>query len=233
MLSPVQKELISELELVWIRHGELPDGRELVRRYNGKLESGTLTIDDLYDPIFLKALHDRGIALPRPNKSNLTQEQMSAAITMANYMDDRSWNKKLKDLGISPTQWAGWIKNKEFKQFLEEVSTLDFEGNVQLAHQGLMKAMDAGKTDAIKFYLEATGRYSGQDSEVQNLRAVVSRLLDSIQRNVKDPETIQKIANEFDHIIKGEPVLQQPQSELGGVIKKPTNVIEMPSRPEI
>lgn len=158
--------------------------------------------ESLQHDIFLKALHNRGIILPSVH-DELTNEQLAAISVVCNFADQRSRSAKLRSLGITATKWQGWMKNKSFKKYLHDLSATNFQDNVHVAHEGLLKAVDRGSVDAIRFYLESTGRYTQSSAESQNIKIILARVIESIQKHVKDPNVLRAIAQDFELIMAG------------------------------
>lgn len=178
------------IQIYWHQKGLFPTKKEFEKN-NPLCELETL----LKHPTFQLALANRGID-HRPD-GNLTAEQSAAIIAVCNYADRRSQTTKLRALGIGPEKWKGWLRNKKFKDFLHSMAASDFHDSLNIAYAGLMRAVEKGNVDAIKFYLELTGRYTPTSVNEQNTKVVVSRLIESIQRHVKDPLALQRIVSDF------------------------------------
>lgn len=168
---------------------------------------------------FRLALNNRGITVPintvNPEvPTSLTQEQLAAILTVVDWNNPKPRHIKLKELGISQVKWYGWLKNSNFKSFLHEMSTTNLHDQLNVAHEGIYKAIDRGDINAIKFYLEATGRYTQQTATTQNLQTILAKIVESIQRHIKNPEILRSIALDFEAIMKGEdPPVEQMQLE--------------------
>jgi hypothetical protein len=170
----------------------------------------------LRNPTFRTALINRGIKIPvEPGQRirDLTDEQVAAIATVLNFEDKRSRSAKLKSLGISPVQWMGWMKEPKFKKFLHQLSRENFQDSVHVAHEGMLRAVDRGDTNAIKFYMELTGRYTQSTPSEQNIRIILARVIESIQRHVQDPDILRAIATDFDAIMRGEVPVEKRQIE--------------------
>lgn len=153
---------------------------------------------------FKLALKNRGIHIDRP--SELTDEMVAAILAVTTYRDGRSTNAKLKDLGISLAQWQGWMKIPRFKKYFHARSKEVFDDSVDVAHKGLLKALDRGDVNANKFYMELTGRWTPTSTSEVNVKLVLARLIEVIQLFVDDPIKLQLIAVGFDAVMKGEPI---------------------------
>lgn len=159
---------------------------------------------------FVNGLLNRGIDIPSAvDHEYLSPVQIAAVSSILNWDDKRSRSTKLKELGVSTTQWTGWQRSKKFREYLVSISSENFEDAVDHAHEGLLKAVDKGNTEAIKYFMEVTGRYTASNAEVMNLKVVMTRLIESIQRNVNDPIILAAIERDFELILGG---AQPPQA---------------------
>lgn len=217
-LNKLQLDVITYIEQIHTKSGKFPTYRKLMNLFED--EPGFDINAYLKHPTFRLALVNRGISAPyslntgtpeegqyEPPK-NFSREQMAAITTVINFEDKRPRTVKLKELGISPAQWQGWMRDEHFKTYLQEVSTSTLQDNLYVANEGLMKAVDRGDINAIKLYLEITGRHSDDVPAMRNLKVMLSRLIESVQRHV-DPATMRLIAQDFDMIQAGGiPVVQ-------------------------
>lgn len=201
-LTPEMLEVIAYIEHHWYKHEQFPPVGFIKKHF------AEFNLDAaLAHETFVLALVNRGITVPKVGKDtipiDLTPEQIAAILTVLDFDDRRSRTAKLKALDIPPTKWAGWLKDKNFTNFLQQISTTRFQDSVHVAHEGLFKAMDRGDTNAIKFYMEATGRYTANTATSQNIRLILARVVESIQRHIKDPAVLRAISNDFDEIMRG------------------------------
>lgn len=193
-----------------------PRVSEIERHYFEYNKLPPMSPDEVMDSALISQLSQRGVAVGR----DIDEEQLSALIAVTNFDDRRSRARKLSDMGISVSRWNGWKRNPRFKALLEKFSTDEFNSSLNVAHEGLVKAMDRGQTEAIKFYMEHTGR--AETPKEQNLKVVVTRLVESIQRHVRDPEVLKAIGNDLDRILNPPPkqdkvhIVEEPQDLLGG-----------------
>jgi hypothetical protein len=203
-LTSEQLSLVNWIEQYWHRHGEFPKPGALRNRFGAELDVNAL----LEHKTFRLSMINRGVVLPDPSylPEELTAEQVNAALRFLDIEDKRSLQTKLKEIGVSTTQWYAWMKDPKFKEFVLSNSTKDFEESLHLAQQGLIRAIDRGETHAIKFYYELTGRHDSNTSSVGNIKVVLAQIIEAIQRHVKDPEVLRSISNDFDIILGGRPV---------------------------
>lgn len=209
-------QVIGWIEQYWLTRGKFPPvGRikETYPRFNLK--------NALKHNTFRLALDNRGITIPPDTLlegeiervADLTNEQIAAISVYVNFADPRSRTRKLSEMGIPPSKWNGWLQNKNFTDFLHELSTRNFTNSLSVAQEGLLKAVDRGDTNAVKLYMEMTGRYTANSGQNQNVRVIVARVVESIQKHVKDPNVLRAIANDFEVIMRGETIINE-QKEL-------------------
>lgn len=225
MLSQEKQDALRKIETHW--------------HYRNKLL--TAGIPKLYwqDPNFVKAIRERGIPYrsaigeivtstasgppvgPKFSSGDvpdLDDQQLAAITTITNFDDRRSRSAKLQDLGISSAKFAGWMRDPEFKEVLQKISNEVIQDSVHIANEGLLKAVDRGDTNAVKYWREVTGRASSQTE--LNLRLVLQRLVESIQRHVKDEAVLRSIQEDFSRITAGEAAAELPPApvRLGDLI---------------
>lgn len=144
-------------------------------------------------------LSARGIA-PSKADSRLSDEQLAAANLILNYTDRRSKARKLEALGITPTKWDGWLRDKTFKEYLNNRTGAMLDNNTDVAHTGLLGAVERGESQALKLYYEMTGLYRA-DSPQANINVIMTLLIEVIQREVNDPDVLRRIAAGFELVM--------------------------------
>lgn len=156
--------------------------------------------------LFKQSMESRGIVVNYDRYSqlnnvyDLTPRQMAAASVMMNLVDRRSNEKKLRDLGISTEEWTNWTQDAKFAEYLRERSEVLIANSVHEAHVGLLRGVQQGNTASIKLYYELTGRYNPQEEQTVNIRLVIGRVLEAIQKHVRDPEKLNALAVEMSQI---------------------------------
>ncbi len=144
-------------------------------------------------------LRQRGIAPSKAN-SRLSDEQLAAANLILNFADRRSKATKLKALGLTPTQWDGWLRQKNFKEYLNNRTGEMLDNNHDVANTGLLSAVERGEAQALKLYYEMTGIYK-QDSPQANINVIMTLLIEVIQREVNDSDVLRRIAAGFELVM--------------------------------
>ncbi len=185
----------------------------------------------LQNDSFRRALTNRGIRLPKGGDSDdssedsadltsITQQQTAAVLTIVNFNDKRTRNTKLKDLGISVSTWNGWLKDETFRNFYFSQATKQFGDALPIAQESLIRAMENGKVEGIKYYMELMGKGpTSGESAGHNVRMVIQRLVEVLQLHIQDPDVLGAIGLDFDRVLKGEaPVGPQNAILAQGVI---------------
>lgn len=199
-LTSEELEAVDFCEEYWHQYRRFPTKQEIAKVYEPPVENL------LNHPTVRLSLERRGLTVPAEESdlpTGLSKLQVIAALKYLDMEDKRSLSTKLKEVGVTTTQWYGWMKSQRFKNFVLDNSAVDFEEALHEAQQGLRRAMERGETTAIKFYYELTKRYNSNEGEIGNLKVVIAQILEAVQRHVTDPETMQLIANDFGMILGG------------------------------
>ena len=196
-LTTLQMQVLSFIEEFWHKFHKFPS----VDVVCDKFPSFNLNTN-LKDPTFAQSLENRGIIIDSSVRG-LTEDQIAAILCLSDFEDKRSRARKLRDLGLTSTKWNGWLKDKAFRNFLHNQFAFNFEESTHVAQDALVRAMDKGDTNAIKFYMEMTGQYTQQAPQMVNIKLILARVIESIQRHVQDPEILKAIGNDFELIMQG------------------------------
>lgn len=201
-LSVTELRFINWVEQYWNKYQKFPRIGVCNERWSEELGN---IIQVLSTPVVIRALTNRGIKVPSEQgmPDELTDEQVAAVSLILDYSDKRSHNTKLRSLGITPAKWQGWLKNEVFKDYLHTLSANGLSDALHVAHTGLIHATERGDTNAIKYYMELTGRFSSESASTQNFKIMISRIIEAVQRHVKDPDVIRLIAADFKVIVEG------------------------------
>jgi hypothetical protein len=135
----------------------------------------------------------------------LTAEQLAAANLLLDFSDSRSQAAKLKEIGVSTTKYNNWLRNPEFAAYLRERAEQLVDNTGHEAHTALLKQVQRGNMSAITYYNQMTGRFTPGQEQQMNVAAILVRVVEAVQRHVKDPEVIRAIATEFNDIIPTSP----------------------------
>lgn len=154
----------------------------------------------------------------------LSDIQIAAVSTILNPADRRSVNAKLEGLGIPSSTYQGWKKSKLFMAYMTQQGEELFGENMPEVHNALTMRAIEGDTRAIKQLYEVSGRYRpGQNENIQNVKMMIIRLVEVIQRHVTDPEILAAIAKDVQEIT--ETNISNPQGSASLVASRPANIL--------
>lgn len=198
ILSDDEWRILTYIEDQWLRKELFPSLAEIARKTH---IDQVKVVDALSSDLMKKSLEARGIPLFN-DMDNLTEKQIVAINLVLNPSDHRSVSAKLKAIGVSPQTYNGWKRQKVFMEALRNQGERLFGQTQPEIHAALIKQALAGDTNAIKYYNQMSGRFDSSKSvESMNVQFVMAKLLETIQRHVKDPAALSAIAEEFSGLL--------------------------------
>ncbi len=200
-LEDWQLEAIHYIERIHSTTGATPDDDDIIeylrftKSFKGINSESIAMLKE--SPLFQASMESRGI-----NSENdvITGRQMAAASVMMNLTDRRSDEKKLRDIGVSTEEFSNWMQNSTFSEYMRQRSEVLISNSTHEAHMGLMRGVRQGNTASIKLYYELTGRYNPNEENNVNVRILIGRVLEAIQKHVKDPNTLNQLAIELSQL---------------------------------
>jgi hypothetical protein len=201
-LEPWQREAVLFIERQHSTTGAVPPDNDIIEYLKFlKFPVNSEHIDNLKDnKLFQASMQSRGIVVNTNEDGQLmdvktlTQRQMAAAAIMLNLTDRRSDEKKLRDIGVSTEEFSTWMQNAQFVEYMRQRSEQLIASSVHEAHMGLLRGVRQGNTASIKLYYELTGRYNPNEENQVNVRLLIGRVLEAIQKHVKSPDTLNALA---------------------------------------
>jgi hypothetical protein len=143
---------------------------------------------------FKQAMLLRGIGSIQ--NDGLTIQQAAVLNILEDFSDPRTLSAKLKSAGVPRAAYNAWLKDPIFARMYEQ----RIESHLRQAHLSalstIMTIAENGDLRAAEKVLEINGRYNPQAVELQNARAVVQSLVESMQRHIKDPAVLKAIIDE-------------------------------------
>lgn len=215
MSAPVAKKFLDKWELEVVQFveryhsvsGTFPEDDDILEWVNSCQPHWNYNQDELNelkkDRLFRESMRSRGIYLSDElnlKTGQLSPRQMAAAAVMMNILDRRSDAKKLSDMGISAEEWENWRLDKSFSQYLASRAELLIENSQHEAHLALVKSVRTGNISAIKYFNELSGRFAPEQDNNVNVRLMIGRILEVIQKHVKDPGVLGAIATDMSQV---------------------------------
>ena len=201
------KKVLPWVELYWHKNKRYPTFSEFAQKFGLTTEQLRMLHNSKY---YKHCLRDRGISLPN---EELTPKQVAAITVITNFSDTRPTNAKLASIGVTEEELNGWYANPQFKTELAARAEDILENVFPEAQAQLARQIKKGNFPALKFYYEITGR--AQSPEVINVKMAMTRIVEAVQRHVKDPEILAAIARDMQNIPEISPVAEAaPAAEL-------------------
>lgn len=141
-------------------------------------------------------IEGRGIRMSLES-SLLTTEQLTGLAIFFDTKDGRSLKKKLADANITTGQWEAWKSDPVFADHMRTRAEQALQKNLAETEVALLDSAHRGDISAIKLHLEMTGRWSSKTVGELNVEFLMMKILEAVQKHVKDPEAIENIANEL------------------------------------
>ncbi len=204
-LSDDEYEFLQFLEQYWFEYNLIPSADRAVELgiptplYTNCFKSSEFRKECLERGISLKGLASVGDGTKAEWQNYmLTEEQIMVANTLLDQVDSRSEKKKLADMGVSTAKYQGFLKDPGYQNYIRARAENALGEHQHVAHYALIDRVKAGDISAIKYFNELTGRYvQASDSKGLDVTMVLMRVLEIIQRHVRDSALQEVIAQEF------------------------------------
>lgn len=208
-LKDWELDVVNYIEKVHSTTGTVPSDNAIIDyvNENNKVFINSSELARLkINPLFKASMEVRGIVVNYSpdaelnDVTELTPRQLAAAAVMMNISDRRSDEKKLRDIGVSTEEWTNWLQNITFSEYLRDRSEVLVNNSIHDAHIGLLRGVKQGNTASIQLYYKLTGRYDPDAESNVNVRLVIGRVLEAIQKHIRDPQTLNALAVEMSQI---------------------------------
>lgn len=218
IFSDGEREVILFIERYHSENGVVPND-EQVKDYLLAVGIHHCNLDELKeDPRFLRSMDLRGIDI-NLKYGQLSAKQMAAVAIMMSYIDRRSDEKKLRDLGLSPKEWASWLQDETFARYLNNYSERLITNSTHEAHLGLVRSMRSGNTASIKLFYELTGRYKDDANNAVDTKLLIYKIIEIIQKYVKEPDVLASLSTEMMQLSAVVDQIQSGQQIKGQLVK--------------
>lgn len=211
-LSELERRIVATIEESWMGRGSIPSTRDIANLFGISEATASKT---LQSEAVREAFKSRGV--PETTAVGLTPSQVTAINTIVNPMDTRSRRKKLQDMGVTSTQWAGWMKQPKFQEYMKLRAESLLTDAIPEAHMALVDNVLRGEFNSIKFLYEMTGHYDGNRAPV-DIPALVQRIIEIISIHVQNPETLLAISQDLLGLAHGATVNTRPEVVQGEYI---------------
>lgn len=220
-LTAEEWNIICAVEQFWADRHFFPGLEELseITTYDKEFIEITLGSDRAVKRFSSLGIDTKAVPLAKrgelkKNQTRLTDKQLAVAMTILNPMDKRGHTRKLDSLGVLPVTYNGWMKNKTFTDFMRQQAEEMFGDAMPMAQEALVRKMMTGDTGALKLYMEMTGRYNKNQVPTQDFKMLVFRLIEILQKHIKDPKLLQLLSEEIKILIEPNPAREITQGEI-------------------
>lgn len=203
-LSEKQAECILFIEQIYMAEGIIPSARKISDTFGVSEATARKWLDS---PQFNVLLANKNIR--RSGTSGvLSAPQLHIANSLLNINDKRSLREKCEASGITTNQLAVWRKDPTFNEYMQKRAENLFHNSDDIAYLNVIKNLQAGDLQAAKFYFEMTGKYQPSKNRGDvNIEAFLASVIEIIQYEVSDPATLERIADHFENLMSGKPVV--------------------------
>lgn len=199
-LTNEQRDIVNFIEYWWNTHDDINSKMPSNQTLRDGLNMDAVKVGKLLkDPAVDKALENRGITLA--DVTLLLPEQLAAANTILDFSDSRSQKKKLEELGVTTQRYQGWLKQDKFQRYMRQRAEALLGETQHEAHTSLLRNVQRGDLNSIKLYYEMTGRWSSKTVGDLNVEFILIKVVEAVQKYVKDPVAIQQIAFELQGLV--------------------------------
>ncbi len=152
----------------------------------------------LSHPEVVDALEQRGI---NTGTAAIPERQFTFLLCLFNPLDTRNHKQIMADLGISLSEFYGWQHTESFKRLQNRLAADFFQSAGLFIDRELIRRAMSGSAPHMRLY------YEQKQDQAMNPRVVMQRLVDIVQRYIKDPEIQRSIGDEImgtTKVIQGE-----------------------------
>lgn len=180
-------------EQVFYKTGHLPTNADVQETFSQELASLDLEYYEIL-PQILAWTQDTGL-LEQDFNGFLEPKQFLVAQMFLNTSDRRSIRQKLKEANVPVGTWNNWRKSPVFMNYLRKEATRKFGDADVSADLELIKHVEDGNLDGIKYYNQMSGRYT--TPEAVNVARVLALMMEILVQYVT-PDVLSKVAKELE-----------------------------------
>jgi len=192
-LSPEQRKIIAFIEQAYYETGSQPTNERIKSALGlSDLKYRRATSSDAYrNALYRKGLHSND------SEDILTVEQLQLINIVCNTWDKRSPREKLKNTGITYSQYRAWMQQPAFKKQLQARVDALYGDLTPVAKQKFVEAVEAGYYPAVERHLEATGTLPSKSMGDFDVAGFLAALLEILTKYVA-VEVMERIADELE-----------------------------------
>lgn len=203
LLTKEEWEILNCIEEFHLRAGKFPALSTIAKRTG---IDQVLIVESLSNPLLQRSLEARGINFNLVDDERLKPVQLAAIQLLLNVTDTRNIKEKLASLGVKSATYQGWKKQPYFMAAYREASENLYGESLPEVHRSLVSNAIEGDLSSQKLVLAISGRWDTSKSvEGMNVQFVLMKVLEVIQKHVKDKDALEAIAGEFEGLLNPQP----------------------------
>ena len=249
-LNEFQLDFVTFMHQWWLTEGELLTAPVALERYGYPLDD---FVKHINTPAVLQVLKKRGVEVVHLRRkqnvlaavdpaspeimdwraTTLKPHQLVVANAMLDLNDTRSDKKKLQDQGIGTAKWQSWLRDENFRAYLQKRAESLLGDSQHEAALALLDRVRSGDIRAIEYYHEYTGKYTrkasngGQnalqaDQQNTDLKLFVVKLLEIITEEVSDHQAAARISDRIKQTLYNQSIVNAVTSDKPDEIVMPT-----------
>lgn len=187
------RNVVAAYDTAYRMQGKLPSVAEVQKLYPS---APTKTISALFlTEEFQQALSYRGIEMDVD--SGLSMEQHSILLKLADRSDRRTLGVKLKEMGIPRPRYEAWLLQPLFVLARNQIAERGMGEANAIALNTVLSNAEAGSQQAAELLLKMTGRWNPDNMALEDAKAVVLRMVESVMMHVTDPVIREKVLSDM------------------------------------
>lgn len=204
----VFRNVLAATDTLFRQNGELPSVDEVQAMWPNasmKTISALMVTDE-----FRQAMDYRGIQWNVD--SGLSEEQQFCILKLNDPGDRRSRKVKLQELGIPMSRFQAWLKWPMFAEALRKGAEDNLKEAIPMAINTIVAEAEVNYKAAEKV-LEITGRYDPNNRQMEDLRLLVTRLVEAVTKHTT-PEQRAAILSDFG--LHAAMIVDSDRQQIGG-----------------
>ena len=130
------------------------------------------------------------VGLEVTDVTQLNERQIMTLKMLSETGDKRNKSARLKELGVSTTEFRGWMRQAEFHHSFQTMVGMTVKDALILSEVKLADMAESGDLNAIKFLFEYTGKYNPAQQQAVDAQQLMNVMIDAAQEvfGRADPE---------------------------------------------
>jgi hypothetical protein len=187
------RNVVAAYDTAYRMQGKMPSVAEVCKIYPA---APAKTVSALFlTEEFKQALTYRGVEFGVD--SGLSMEQQMALLKLNDFTDRRSTSTKLKEMGIPMSRYQAWMAQPLFALAGNQMAERGLEGANTMLISRVLGAADGGDTRMIELALKMTGRWNPDNLALEDAKAVVLKMVESVMQHVTDPKIREAILSDM------------------------------------